>query len=167
MKTIELKDILSISGKGGLFKYVAQARNGIVVESLSDGKRHVAPTTARVSSLKDIAIFTYDDESPLSDIFYLMYENSEGTPLPSHKVSAEELKRYFQELVPEYDEDRVYVSDIRKVIQWYNQLKENDMLEVIEKEADTKGEGNAAPDENNEASDENPETLVDDPEQAK
>ena len=70
MNTIKLKDILSISGKGGLFKFVAQARNGIVVESIEDQKRHIAPSTARVSSLEDIAIFTNEEELPLSDVFF-------------------------------------------------------------------------------------------------
>jgi len=140
MKTIQLKDILAISGKGGLFKFVAQARNGIVVESLEEHKRHVAPATARVSSLEDIAIFTMDEEVPLADIFYMIQEQSEGKETISHKAPAEELKNRFRELVPEYDEDRVYVSDIKKVFQWYNQLNEHEMLEVIEKEEDKEGE---------------------------
>ena len=134
MKTIQLKDILAISGKGGLFKSIAQARNGIVVESLEDQKRHVAPATARVSSLEDIAIFTIDEEVPLADIFYMIHEKSEGKETLSHKAAVEELKSQFKELVPEYDEDRVYVSDIKKVFQWYNLLHQHQLLEVIEKE---------------------------------
>jgi len=134
MKTIQLKDILAISGKGGLFKFIAQARNGIVVESLEDLKRHVAPATARVSSLEDIAIFTIDEEVPLADIFYMIHEKSEGKETLSHKAAVEELKSQFKELVPEYDEDRVYVSDIKKVFQWYNQLHQHQLLEVIDKE---------------------------------
>jgi len=136
MKTIELKDFLAISGKSGLFKLVAQARNGIVVESLEDKKRHVAPATARVSSLEDIAIFTHDEEIPLADIFFLIHEHTDGKEVLSHKAPPEELKSYFKELVPEYDEDRVYVSDIKKVLQWYNQLVQHDLLEVIDKEED-------------------------------
>ncbi len=134
MKTIQLKDILAISGKGGLFKFIAQARNGIVVESLEDQKRHVAPATARVNSLEDIAIFTLDEEVPLADIFFMIHEKSEGKESISHKATVEELKSQFKELVPEYDEDRVYVSDIKKVFQWYNQLHQNELLEVIDKE---------------------------------
>ena len=136
MKTIQLKDILAISGKGGLFKFIAQARNGIVVESLEDQKRHVAPATARVSSLKDIAIFTIDEEVPLADIFFMIHEKSEGKETLSHKAPVEELKIQFKELVPEYDEDRVYISDIKKVFQWYNQLQQHQLLEVIDKEED-------------------------------
>jgi len=134
MKTIRLKDILSISGKGGLFKFVAEARNGIVVESIDNQKRHVAPSTARVSSLEDIAIFTSDEEVPLSDVFYQIHQHNNGEEAISHKSSPEELKSHFRELVPEYDDERVYVSDIRKVFQWYNQLQSHSLLEVIEKE---------------------------------
>ena len=134
MKTIKLKDILSISGKGGLYRYIAQARNGIVVEALEDKKRHVAPATARVSSLDDIAIFTRGEEVPLSDIFMMIYEKHEGKQSISHRSPPEQLKAQFEEYVPEYDEERVYLSDIRKVFQWYNQLQDHDLLEVIEKE---------------------------------
>ena len=145
MKTIQLKDILAISGKGGLFKSVAQARNGIVVESLEDQKRHVAPATARVSSLEDIAIFTIDEEVPLADIFYMIHEKSEGKETLSHKAAVEELKSQFKELVPEYDEDRVYVSDIKKVFQWYNLLHQHQLLEVIDKEEEKEEEKEEAP----------------------
>lgn len=134
MKTIQLKDIMSISGKGGLFRFIAQARNRIVVESLDDQKRHVAPATARISSLEDIAIFTMDEEVALADIFFKIHEQTEGKETLSHKSSAAELKAYFEELVPEYDEERVYVSDIKKVVQWYNQLQQHGLLEIIDKE---------------------------------
>ncbi len=134
MNTIKLKDILSISGKGGLFTYIAQARNGIVVESIDDNKRHVAAATARVSSLEDIAIFTHDEEVPLADIFFMIHEKADGKETLSHKSPVKELKSYFEELVPDYDEERVYVSDIKKVFQWYNQLLGHDLLEVVEKE---------------------------------
>ena len=143
MKTIQLKDILAISGKGGLFKFIAQARNGIVVESLEDKKRHVAPATARVSSLVDIAIFTDDEEVALADIFFKIHEKSGGKETLSHKASAAELKSFFEELVPEYDEERVYVSDIKKVFQWYNQLHQHKLLEVVENEEEDSGSEDA------------------------
>ena len=150
MKTIQLKDILAISGKGGLFKFIAQARNGIVVESLEDQKRHVAPATARVSSLEDIAIFTMEEEVPLADIFFMIHEKSDGNETTSHKATVEELKSKFKELVPEYDEDRVYVSDIKKVFQWYNQLHQHKLLEVIDKEEE-KDEGESEVEDQKEA----------------
>ncbi len=134
MKTIEVKDILSISGKGGLFKLVAQARNGIVVESLEDQKRHVAPATARVSSMEDIAIFTEEEDMPLGDVFYKIHQKQEGGETLSHKSTNDELKAYFIEILPDYDEDRVYVSDIKKILSWYNILHKHDMLTIIEKE---------------------------------
>lgn len=150
MKTIQLKDILAISGKGGLFKFIAQARNGIVVESLEDNKRHVAPATARVSSLEDIAIFTHDEELPLADIFFMIHESTEGKETISHKAPVDELKTQFKELVPEYDEERVYVSDIKKVFQWYNQLQQHKLLEVIDKEEEDSEE--SSDDQNDQAS---------------
>jgi hypothetical protein len=153
MNTIKLKDILSISGKGGLFKFIAQARNGIVVESIEDQKRHIAPSTARVSSLEDIAIFTNDDELPLSDVFYLIHQKSDGNAAISHKSTPDELKSSFRELVPGYDEERVYVSDIKKVFQWYNQLHAHDLLEVVEKEeTDSDGGQDATPQNDGEES---------------
>jgi len=161
MNTIKLKDILSISGKGGLFRFIAQARNGIVVESIDDKKRHVAPATARVSSLEDIAIFTHDEEVPLADIFFMIHEKAEGKETLSHKSSAQELKRYFEELVPEYDEERVYMSDIKKVFQWYNQLHSHDLLEVIEKDEEVAEEGSESQDKSADAvTDESKEDVV-------
>ncbi len=147
MKTIKLKDIMSISGKGGLFRYVAQARNGIVVESMEDNKRHVAPASARVSSLEDIAIFTHKEEVPLADIFYLIHEKADGKETLSHKSASQELKSFFETLVPDYDEERVYVSDIKKVFQWYNQLHAHGMLEVVDKEEEESTEQGDSKDE--------------------
>lgn len=163
MKTIKLKDIMSISGKGGLFRYIAQARNGIVVESLEDGKRHIAPATARVSSLEDIAIFTNDEELPLADIFFQMHEKAEGKESLSHKSDTAELKSYFEELVPDYDQDRVYVSDIKKVFQWYNQLQAHELLEVIDKEEEG-SEGSEEKEENKEKKAKDEELIKEDTE---
>lgn len=136
MNTINVKDLMSISGKGGLFRFLTQARNGVVVESLHDKKRHVAPPTARISSLEDIAIFTTEEDMPLSEVFMKIHEKEEGGATIDSKSSNEELKKYFSEVLPHYDDERVYVSDIKKVISWYNQLQQLDLLEVIESEAD-------------------------------
>ena len=162
MNTIKLKDILSISGKGGLFRYIAQARNGIVVESIDEKKRHVAPATARVSSLEDIAIFTQDEEIPLADIFYMIHERADGKETLSHKSPSLELKSFFEELVPDYDEERVYVSDIKKVFQWYNQLHSHDLLEVIEKEEEGASEDSAKEETSEDSSDETSDETSDD-----
>ncbi|MFZ5941075.1 MAG: DUF5606 domain-containing protein [Bacteroidota bacterium] len=137
MKTINLKDILSISGKSGLFRYVAQARNGIVVESLDDKKRFVAGVHEKVSSLEDIAIFTTGEEVPLGQVFLAISEKESGGSAIASKSGNEELKKYLLEVLPDYDPERVYVSDIRKLLSWYNILQEKSLLEVIEKEEET------------------------------
>lgn len=118
-----LKDILSISGQGGLFKYISQARNGIIVESLETGRRMNAFASMKVNSLKDIAIFTSKEEIPLEEVFKKIYEKENGGKAIDHKEETAKINEYFSEIVPEYDKDRVYVSDIRKVINWYNILQ--------------------------------------------
>lgn len=140
MNTINVKDLMSISGKGGLFRFLAQARNGVVVESLHDKKRHVAPATARISSLEDIAIFTTEEDMPLSEVFMKIHEKEEGGASIESKSSNEELKSYFSEVLPDYDDERVYVSDIKKVISWYNQLHQLELLEIKEVEEETEEE---------------------------
>lgn len=134
MKTINVKDLMAISGKGGLFRYLAQARNGIVVESLTDKKRTVAPPAARVSALEDISIFTETEDMPLADVLYRIHEKEAGGTTADPKSGNDQLKAYFAEVLPEYDAERVYVSDIKKVLTWYNLLHELGLLEVVDKE---------------------------------
>jgi len=136
MRTINVKDLMAIAGKPGLFKYLAQARNGVVVESLTDNKRTVAPPTARVSALEDISVFSDDGDVPLADVLMKIYTKEDGGKAIDHKSANEELKAYFLEAMPDYDDERVYVSDIKKVIAWYNLLQEMDMLEVVDKKED-------------------------------
>ncbi len=138
-----LKGILSISGQSGLFKMVAESKNNIIVESLDTKKRIPVYSTAKVSALEDIAIYTETSDVPLKDIFKAISEKEEGGSAMSPKSSGNELKKYFEEVVPDYDKERVYVSDIKKVLQWYNSLLEKEMLdfteteETEEKEAET------------------------------
>lgn len=134
-----LKDILSISGQSGLFRYISQARNGIIVESLESGKRMHAFSTMRVNSLKDIAIFTSKEEVTLEETFKRIYEKENGGVAIDSKSDPGKLKAYFSEILPDYDEDRVYISDIRKVMGWYNILQGLDMLQFVKETAD-KGE---------------------------
>jgi hypothetical protein len=141
MKTIKVKDLMSISGKSGLFRFLAQARNGVVVESLIDKKRTVAPPSARVSALEDISIFAEEEDVPLADVLMKIHEKENGGPAIDPKSGNEELKAYFTEAFPEYDSERVYISDIKKVIAWYNLLQELELLEVIEKEEEKNEEG--------------------------
>jgi hypothetical protein len=119
---MELKDILSISGQPGLYKFIAQGKNGLIVESLENQKRMSAHASQKISSLEDIAIFTDDKEIPLSEVFKRIYEKESGKPGIDHKSDPTQIKKYFEEIVPEYDRDRVYLSDIKKVVAWYNQL---------------------------------------------
>jgi hypothetical protein len=119
---MKLKDILAISGKSGLFKFISQGRNGIIVESFEDQKRMVVHSSAKVSALEDIAIFTEKEEVPLAEIFKKIFEKQDGKETISHKSSPEELKNLLESILPDYDRERVYISDMKKLVHWYNLL---------------------------------------------
>ena len=119
---MEFKDVLAISGMPGLYKYVAQSKNGIIVESLADGHRMNASATSRVSALSEISMFTEGEDIPLADVFTRMYAHTEGKEGMSHKESADKLKAEFAAVLPEYDRERVHVSDIKKAFSWFNIL---------------------------------------------
>ncbi len=156
---MNLKDILSISGKPGLYKYVSQAKNGVIVESVIDKKRIPAYATDKVSSLDDIAIFTASGEVKLSEIFDRIWEKENGGLTQDPKDDPSRLKEYFAEILPDYDQDRVYVSDIKKVFAWYNLLHEQELLipsEMNEEEEDHKEEGKAEEKDADKASEESP-----------
>ena len=119
---MELKEILAISGQPGLYKYVAQSTNGVIVESLLDGKRMNASASSKVSALTEISIFTEGDDLPLADVFTNIYNHTGGKEAISHKEAPEKLKAAFAEVLPDYDRDRVHVSDMKKVFMWYNIL---------------------------------------------
>ncbi len=120
-----LKGILSISGQPGLFKLVAETKNSIIVESLINGKRIPAYSTSKISTLSDISIFTETGEILLTDLFARIKESGKTV---SPKASSNEIKAFFGEVLPEYDKDRVYISDMKKVIQWYQLLSEKNLL---------------------------------------
>jgi hypothetical protein len=128
-----LKDIMSISGQGGLFRFISQARNGIIVESLETGKRMQAFSTMKVNSLKDIAVFTTKEEVLLEDVFKKIAEKESGGAAIDPKSNPDELKSYFLKILPDFDQQRVYVSDIKKMISWYNILQKHDLLKFEEK----------------------------------
>lgn len=134
-----LKDILAISGQPGLFKMVSKGNNSVIVESLVTGKRTPAHSTNKIISLEDIAIFTVSAEVPLKEVLRKIAEKEDSKKSIDHKASSNALKAYFAEILPDYDQDRVYVSDMKKVVQWYNILQENDMLS-FEEEEETKEE---------------------------
>jgi len=126
-----LRGILSISGQPGLFKLVAETKNSIIVESLLNGKRMPAYSTSKISTLSDISIFTETGEILLTEVFKRIKEN--GKTL-STKASSNEIKAFFEEVLPEYDKDRVYVSDMKKVIQWYQLISDLNLLVETEDE---------------------------------
>ena len=119
---MELKDILAISGQPGLYKYVAQSMRGVIVESLTDGKRMNASATSRVSALTEISMFTEGEDIALADVFTNIWNYTEGKEAISHKESAERIEEEFAKVLPEYDRDRVHLSDMKKCFAWYNIL---------------------------------------------
>ena len=119
---MEFNKIISVAGKPGLFHAISQTKSGFIVESLVDKKRFPIPSTNNVSLLENIAIYTYEEEVPLLKVFKTIYEKTEGKETISNKESGQKLTAYFSEVLPDYDEERVYTSNIKKVIQWYNLL---------------------------------------------
>ena len=138
---MSLDKILSVSGKPGLFQIVTQTRTGAVVESLIDKKRITVGAHSNISILSEIAIYTLTEEVPLRDVLKKVKEKEGGKPTSiSHKDSKDTLEEFFFEVLPDYDEDRVYPSDIKKVVQWYNLLQKNDLLGALEEAKDTSDE---------------------------
>lgn len=130
---MSLDNILAISEKPGLFKLITQTRNGFIAESLMDGKRLSVNLRGNVSLLSEIAIYTLTEEVPLKEVFLkIMEKEGENATSISHKDGKDSLEEYFFSILPNYDEDRVYPSDIKKVIRWYNILHENNMLDLIQ-----------------------------------
>jgi len=120
-----LKGILAISGQPGLFKMVTETKNSIIVESLLNGKRIPAYSTSKISALSDISVFTETGEIQLTELFKRFKENEN---VLSPKASANEIKAFFAGVLPEYDKDRVYASDMKKILQWYQLLGELNLL---------------------------------------
>lgn len=127
-----LKDIMSISGYSGLYKFISQGRNGIIVESLTDGKRMNVPASAKASALSDIAIFTTEGEKSLREVLDAIKQLEKSKPTISHKSDNNQLKAYFLKVLPNFDTERVYMSDIKKVFTWYNQLQALNILDFSE-----------------------------------
>ena len=118
-----LKEVLSITGKPGLFKIVSNGKNMLVVEDIAFGKRMPAHGRDKIISLGDVAIYTDKGEVPLSDVFELVREKTDTKPVDYKKLDAEgKLRDYFGEILPDFDRDRVYTSDIKKLFSWYNLL---------------------------------------------
>jgi hypothetical protein len=125
---MKLDKVLAISGKPGLFALVIQTRSGFVAESLLDGKRITVGLRSNVSLLSEISMYTYSDEKPLAEIMRTIAIKENEGPAISHKEDNAKLIAYFKEILPDYDEDRVYASDIKKVINWYNILQSKGLV---------------------------------------
>jgi hypothetical protein len=138
---MSLDKVLSISGKPGLYELKTQTRSGFVAESMLDGKNITVNMRRNVSVLSEIAIYTYAEEIPLRQIFETIKtkENGAATSI-GHKESKNKLESYFREILEDYDEDRVYASDIKKVIQWYNLLQQKGMMDFSDPEAEVEEE---------------------------
>lgn len=119
---MNLEGVLSITGKPGLYKVIGQTKGGVVVESLSDKKRVAVPPTARMSALEDIAIYTYSGEVPIKEVFATIWNKEDGGLAINHKSKPDELRVYFEGVLEDFDQERVYTSDIKKLISWYNLL---------------------------------------------
>lgn len=137
-----LDKILAISGKPGLYELTAQTRGGFVATSMLDGKKIAVNMRHNVSILSEIAIYTYTEEIPLGEIFQKIKEKEDGGSAISHKSSKKELEDYFSEILPDYDEDRVYASDMKKIFQWYNILIENGFTDFSKEEDSDKAAEN-------------------------
>lgn len=133
---MDLSGIISISGMSGLYKVVAQIKNGLIVESLIDKKRVPAYATNKVSALQDVNIYSTGDDIPLKDVLQMIYDKEKGGPSIESKTADAEMKKYFKAAFPEYDEERVYVSDIKKIINWYNLLHKEGLLDKKEEKTD-------------------------------
>ncbi len=119
----DLSKILSISGQHGLYNYVAQSRSGAIAESLADKRRTNFDVKSKITTLADISIYTNDGELKLKEVFGKLHEVLGEADAPTSKASSDELKALFAKAVPDYDADRFYVSHMKKVVDWYNELK--------------------------------------------
>ncbi len=125
---MNLEGIINISGKSGLFKIISKNKNNIIIESISDGKRSTLNSNNNANLLEEIGIYTYEETKPLSEIFNDIAKKENSNKSINHKSPNQQLIKYFREIVENYDEERVYISDIKKIIQWYNILYDNGLI---------------------------------------
>ncbi len=134
---MDLKGILSIAGMSGLYKVVAQTKGGLIVESLADKKRIPTYANQRVSALEEISIYTSSEDAPLKSVLQKIADKLDYAPAPDHKSNEQEMLKFFEEVMPDFDKVRVHTSDIRKVINWYGILQKNDLLKKQEEPEST------------------------------
>ena len=143
---MNLSGILSIGGKAGLFKMISSTKSGLIVEGLVDKKRIPVYSTHQISALEEISIYTYEEDVPLTDVFKKIHTYLNGAEIISPKSSKNALLDFMKEILPDYNEEQVYASDVKKLIQWYKIINSNDMM-VFDEEVET--EENTEPKENN------------------
>ena len=129
---IDLSGFISITGQPGLYKIVAQSKNGIIVEGLTDKKRVNIYATTKVSTLSDISMFTSGDDKPLNEIMTAIFDKEKGGPCLDHKADDKAVEAYFAAILPDYDKERVYVSNMRKLFSWYNTMQSTGHLKTEE-----------------------------------
>jgi hypothetical protein len=129
---MDLNAILAISGKPGLFKLITQTKTGALVESLIDKRRMPAFSNEKISSLKDITIFTTTEDVPLIKVFQAIYKKENGGDCVDAKSNERDLREYMAEVLPEYDKDKVHTSDMKKLFSWYKILNDNKMIDLKE-----------------------------------
>ena len=127
-KKMELEKVLAITGKPGLYALKLQTRSGFVAESLLDGKKITVGMRSNVSLLSEISMYTHSEEKPLAEVMRNIAKKENNGPALSHKEDNAKLMAYFKEVLPDYDEDRVYPSDIKKVLNWYNLLQSKGLV---------------------------------------
>lgn len=132
---MDLKGIISISGMGGLYKVVAQSKNGFIVESLTDKKRFPISSTQRISALEDISMYATDEDVPLKDILKRIHDKYKDKLSVDSKSDNKQLSEFFKSVLPNYDQERVYVSDIKKLVGWYDILNKSVSWEEPKEEA--------------------------------
>lgn len=133
---MDLSKVLAITGKSGLFTLISRGNNNFIVESLTDGKRFPAFSHDGVANLENISIFTNGDDVTLESVFVSMYKKENGGKCNVSLSDGKAMKAYFAEVLPDYDRERVYVSNIKKVIAWYNQLIDHNLIDLEEKKSD-------------------------------
>ena len=133
---MSIEKILAISGKPGLYALKVQTRTGFLAESLIDGKKITVGLRSNVSLLSEISVYTYDGEVRLSEVFNAIATKEDNGPAISHKEDNAKLTEYFREVLPDFDEDRVYASDIKKILNWYNMLQANGLVSKEEPAAE-------------------------------
>ncbi len=155
---MDLKKILTVSGKPDLFEVISNTAKGIIVESIVTKKRTQVFAHQRVNSLEDIAVYTEDGEIPLKEVFVKIYKKENGGQAISHSADAAEIKKYFEEFFPEYDREKVKFSAMKRILKWYNMLNENEFIDdKVEAEEKTEKTDSQENSEGNEKKEENKE----------